>query len=164
MDPFPLQAPRSQPWTPGRWLQSGTNSGVLGAGDGPADWQAPCVPCRGSVKREARGWLARLVGWDGKQESSASERGARGPEEEKKRKTRPSVWRWRKGIWVGECLGSGHRVRLPNGNGMLRPLLCGIPRLWTNLSATQATASGFWGRAPHTPCCCLPLKLARIWC
>ena len=44
MDPFPLQAPRSQPWTPGRWLQCGTDSGVLGAGDGPADWQAHASP------------------------------------------------------------------------------------------------------------------------
>ena len=57
-------------------------------------------------------------------------------------------------------------------DGMLRPLLlCGIPqRSGADLAecnpglCNPSNGRRFLGSAPHTPRCCLPLKLARIEC
>lgn len=44
--------------------------GVLGAGDGPADWQAHASPCRENVPRAVRGWARET------EKSNGQEKGA----------------------------------------------------------------------------------------
>ena len=78
----------------------------------------------------------------------------------------------------GRLVGDRHRCWVSRtwasrlADGMLRPLLlCGIPqRSGADLAecnpglCNPSNGRRFLGSAPHTPRCCLPLKLARIEC
>lgn len=49
-------SPHHPSHSPGCWFPVEPIPGVLGAGDGPADWQAHASPCRENVPRAVRGW------------------------------------------------------------------------------------------------------------